>query len=105
MKHKKSPQVSLVNRAVERRSDLVERIDNPFNHQIFSGMMPVTVVQLRRRESLPHGNQASWSLSYRYMRRGFWRKQFQREIWIAPTMVGDESLPFNKRSVVNVVSR
>lgn len=39
MKHKKSPQVSLVNRAVERRSDLVERIDNPFNHQIFSGMM------------------------------------------------------------------
>lgn len=76
-------------------------------------LKPVTVVQLRRRESLPHGNQASWSLSYRYMRRGFWRKQwygsgddrFQREIWIAPTMVGDESLPFNKRSVVNVVSR
>ena len=76
-------------------------------------LKPVTVVKLRRHESSGARGSGAWSLSYRYPRRGHWRKQwygsadarFQREIWIAPTVVGDDSLPFNNRTVVNAVAQ
>lgn len=73
---------------------------------------PVTVVRLRRR---PHGPETGngWTLTYRHVRRGHWRKQwygsgehkFQRHIWISPTIVGPEDGELAVRDVVNLVQR
>lgn len=73
---------------------------------------PVTVIRLRRR---PHGPETGegWKLTYRYVRRGFWRQQwygsgerrFQKAIWIAPTIVGPEDGELRIRDVVNTVVR
>jgi hypothetical protein len=72
---------------------------------------PITVVRLRRRAGSETGN--GTALSYRHVRRGHWRKQwygsgegrYQQHIWIAPTIVGDDSLPLRVRDVVSVVAR
>lgn len=75
---------------------------------------PVTVVRLRRRASGGEtGN--GMALTYRYVRRGFWRNQWygshslgtrhQRAIWIAPTLVGPEDGPLRIRDVVNLVQQ
>lgn len=63
----------------------------------------VTVVTLRRESD--HGERdsdGSW-LTYRYIRRGHWRKQpygpgraEHKTIWISPTMVGSPDLPFHQ---------
>lgn len=72
---------------------------------------PVTVVQLRRAKA-EHGD-GEWTLTYRHIRRGHWRKQwygsagsrYQKHIWISPTVVGPEDGPLVERDVVNVVIR
>lgn len=59
----------------------------------------VVVVTLRREESErkePSGEKANYS--HRFLRSGHWRNQpykggVHRQIWIDPTIVGDESLP------------
>lgn len=73
---------------------------------------PITVIRLRRRASGAETGRGS-ALSYRYVRRGFWRNQWygsvtnndrhQRAIWIAPTLVGPEDGPLRIRDVVNLV--
>lgn len=73
---------------------------------------PVTVIQLRKHHA-SHGDGQSWALTYRYVRRGFWRKQwygsgenrYQKHIWIAPTIVGPDDGPLRVRDVVNIVKR
>jgi hypothetical protein len=72
---------------------------------------PITIIRLRRIHGAGHGE--GGMLSYRHVRRGHWRKQwygsgdkkYQRAIWIAPTLVGDESLPLRARDVVNLAQR
>lgn len=73
---------------------------------------PITVVRLRRRKGT-HNKAGKWTLDYRYLRRGHWRKQwygsgesrYQREIYILPTIVGPEDGPFVDRDVVNLWDR
>jgi hypothetical protein len=74
---------------------------------------PVTVVRLRRRASGQEtGN--GWALTYRYVRRGHWRRvwygpmngpRYQQHVWIAPTIVGPEGAPIRVRDVVNLVQQ
>jgi hypothetical protein len=71
---------------------------------------PITVVRLRRREPGAETGRGG-SLSYRYVRRGHWRRQwygsgegrYQQHIWIAPTLCGPEDGPLRVREVVNLV--
>lgn len=73
---------------------------------------PVTVLRLRKREPGAETGRG-FALSYRHVRRGHWRRQpygpranpTYEYIWIAPTVVGDESLPLRKRDVVNIIVR
>ena len=63
--------------------------------------LDVIVVRLRRDKNDPHPDHEPGraSYSYRFIRNGHWRNQWygtlkaHRQIWIAPTIVGDEHLP------------
>jgi hypothetical protein len=90
----------------------VPKVTQKYLRRLEMPMSPVSVVSLRRRQKTdPTGN--GWELSYRYLRRGHWRKQwygsgerkYQRHIWIAPTVVGPDDAPFRERDVVNMVRR
>jgi hypothetical protein len=70
---------------------------------------PITVVRLRRRAGRETGN--GGQLTYRYLRRGHWRRQwygpmdgerYQEHIFIAPTIVGPEDGELRIRDVVNL---
>jgi len=75
---------------------------------------PVTVVRLRRHAHSDETGRGT-PLSYRYVRRGFWRQQWygsvargdrhQRSIWINPTLVGPDDGPLRIRDVVNLVQQ
>lgn len=79
-------------------------------HSIGMPDSPITVVRLRRRASGQETGRGT-ALTYRYVRRGFWRNQWygsgegrhQRAIWIAPTLVGPEDGPLRIRDVVNLI--
>lgn len=70
---------------------------------------PISVVRLRKRRS--EAGDGEWSLTYRHVRRGHWRRQwygskgskYQRWIWIAPTIVGPDDAPLVERDVVNLL--
>jgi hypothetical protein len=75
---------------------------------------PISIITWRRREHTPYNSDTGRSISYRYVRRGHWRYNNFRHIdgvrtrwpvFIAPVLVGDPSLPFRERTVVNKVSR
>ena len=74
---------------------------------------PITVVTWRKRERTPETGTGS-PLTYRYVRRGHWRRvwcgpldgeRYQKPVLIAPTIVGDPSLPLRIREVSNAVVR
>jgi hypothetical protein len=60
----------------------------------------VTVIRLRKTSTRHEAEEPSGrTLTHRHLRDSFWRSQWypsvqrHRQIWIAPTVVGDESLP------------
>ena len=74
----------------------------------------VKIVRLRRSDlkasKQPSENKANYT--HRFIRAGHWRnqpwgpgRQWRRTQWIAPTIVGDESLPFLPKDTVFVVDR
>lgn len=73
---------------------------------------PVTIIRLRRHApGMPSG--VGWTLTYRYVRRGHWRRQWygsgadrhQEHIWIMPTIVGPEEGELRQRDVVNLLQK
>jgi len=74
---------------------------------------PVTVVKLRRTEHHGDSTGQTWELTYRYIRKGHWRKQwygsgdkkYQRSIYIVETIVGPDDGPLVIRDVVNLLAR
>lgn len=75
---------------------------------------PITLITWRRRERAEHNTDTGRTISYRFVRRGHWRyNNFRRidgvrtrwPVFISPVLVGDPSLPFRERTVVNKVSR
>lgn len=72
----------------------------------------VTVVTLRRESDYGERDSDGTWLSYRYVRRGHWRRQpygpgraEHRTIWISPTMVGSPDLPFHQPRHVTSLAR
>lgn len=80
--------------------------------QLDMPMGPVSVIRLRRHAYTGTAGEGH-ALTYRYVRRGHWRRQwygsggdkYQRHIWIAPTICGPEDGPLRVRDTVNAVVR
>jgi hypothetical protein len=80
---------------------------------------PITIINWRKRlmpPPDPDREPGSRTLHYRHVRRGHWRRNNKRRdkvtgewylypVYINPTIVGGENLPFREREVVNVVNR
>jgi len=85
-----------------------ERVDTPTPRptrrrwQRANKTAPKEILVVRLRRTSPrHGEpvESGRTLTHRHIRDGHWRNQWypsfnrHRQIWIAPTVVGDESLP------------
>lgn len=83
-----------------------------YRHKSINGE-PISVITWRRRQESNYQEGTGRTLHFRHVRRGHWRRQWrvidgqkvQYPIYISPTIVGDESLPFKPNTVVNKVSR
>ena len=95
----------------------IDRADIPrsmrrWMKQLDMPMGAVSVIRLRRHAYTGTAGEGR-ALTYRYVRRGHWRRQwygagdgrYQRHIWIAPTIVGPGDGPLRVRDAVNAVVR
>jgi hypothetical protein len=102
---------SLYREPVDRPKPMLQRFR-------FKGInrSPITLITWRRREHTEYNTDTGRTISYRYIRRAYWKynnfrknpdtgERMRYPVYIAPTIVGNPNLPFRDRTIVNKVSR